>query len=287
MIFFRIFKESFYFAIHALTVNLLRTVLSLLGITIGIFTIITVFTIVDSLEKNIRDSVSSLGSNVVYVQKWPWGSGGGEYKWWQYFQRPEPSYRELLQLDKRMTTTKAIAYANGMNGTLKYKNNSVDRATVLTVSHEYYQIWTYELDKGRYFSELESKVGAPVTVIGSDIADGLFGSKDPIGKEIKVWGRKVKVIGVYEKQGSSLGGQNTDETILLPVNFTRTMMNLNNRDGALIMALAKDGTELEALIDEIRGKMRAIRKLKPRQMIILLLMKYQLLPLVWMRYLEY
>ena len=101
MIFFRIFRESLQFAIHALSVNKLRTILSLLGVTIGIFTIITVFTVVDSLERNIRDSVADLGSNVVYIQKMPWGAEGGEYKWWKYFQRPEPSYRELQQLQKK------------------------------------------------------------------------------------------------------------------------------------------------------------------------------------------
>lgn len=264
MIFLRIFKESFNFAIHALVVNKLRTVLSLLGVTIGIFTIITVFTIVDSLERNIRDSVSSLGSNVVYVQKWPWGGGGGEYKWWKYFQRPEPGYREMQQLQKRMTTASSIAFAYGMNKTLKFKGNSVENATILPCSHEYYDVWTFEIEKGRYFSELESKNGAPIAVIGKDIADGLFGSVDPIGKQMKLMGRKIRVVGVFAKQGQSLIGQDTDETVLMPVAYARTMMNIENQNGALIMASAKPGVDITELKDELRGVMRSLRKLKPK-----------------------
>ncbi|HXC03824.1 MAG TPA: ABC transporter permease, partial [Bacteroidia bacterium] len=90
MLFFTLFKESLLFALTALRVNRLRTVLSLLGVTIGIFAIIFVFTALDSLEKKLRDSVASLGDNVVFVQKWPW-TFGPDYPWWKYINRPEAS----------------------------------------------------------------------------------------------------------------------------------------------------------------------------------------------------
>ncbi len=264
MIFFRILKESFNFAIHALTVNKLRTILSLLGITIGIFTIISVFTIVDSLERSIRSSVSELGSNVVYIQKMPWGGGGGEYKWWQYFQRPEPSYSDFEKLENRTTTTKALCYAFAMNKTLKNGLNSIENATVLPTTHDYYEIWNYDLGEGRYFSPQESKSGAPVAVIGSDIAEGLFGSQNPIGKDVKMMGRKMRVIGVFEKRGQSLVGQNIDEFMVVPMNFARAIMNVEDQNGAFIMAMTKDNVELVAMKDELRGLMRSIRKLKPK-----------------------
>lgn len=263
MIILRITKESLKFAMNALVVNKLRTVLSLLGVTIGIFTIIMVFTIVDSLERNIRNSVSSLGSDVVYVQKWPWGGGGGEYKWWKYFQRPEPSFREMQQLEKRMTTSKTIAFSFGFSKTVKYLSNSVEKAAIIPASHGYYDLWNYELDKGRYFSEIESQNGNPVAVIGKEIADGLFGDINPIGKKFRILGRKVRVIGVFEKQGQSMG-QNVDETILIPVTFCRTMMNVNNRNGARIMVAAKPGVDLVEMKDELRGVMRSMRRLKPK-----------------------
>ncbi|MBG00589.1 MAG: ABC transporter [Owenweeksia sp.] len=264
MIFFRIFRESLQFAIHALSVNKLRTILSLLGVTIGIFTIITVFTVVDSLERNIRDSVADLGSNVVYIQKMPWGAEGGEYKWWKYFQRPEPSYRELQQLQKRVHSAQAIAFAFPLRSTLKYHGNSIENATIIPASHDYYDIWAYDFQEGRYFSELESKSGSPVAVIGADIAEGLFGVQSAEGKEIKMLGRKVKVLGVFEKQGKSLVGQDVDATVLVPINFARTLMNVNNQDNAFIMAAARPGVEMEELKDDIRGAMRSLRRLKPK-----------------------
>lgn len=264
MIFLRIFKESLYFAIHALKVNKLRTLLSLLGVTIGILTIIAVFTAVDSLERNIRESVSSLGSEVIYIQKMPWGGGDGEYEWWKYFQRPEPSYREMQSLEKKVSSAGDFAYAYSFRSTVKYRGNSVDDATILPVSHQYQDIWDYDLAEGRYFSPIESKSGAPIAVLGWDVAQGLFGVNTALGKEITLLGRKLRVVGVYSKQGQGLIGGSTDEMILLPVNFTRTLMNVNNQNGAFIMAIAAPGVEVERLRDDLRGAMRSIRKLKPR-----------------------
>ena len=264
MIFLRILGESFQFALHALRVNKLRTVLSLLGITIGIFTIISVFTLVDSLERNIRNSISDLGAEVVYIQVWPWGADGGEYAWWKYFQRPEPNYREFKNLEKRTTTTQSLCFAFGLNRTAQYGTNSVENTSVIATTHGYYDIWGYELAAGRYFSPVESNSGTPVTVLGAEIAEGLFGEEDPLEKEVKVLGRKVRVIGVFERQGESLVGQNVDEFLILPMNYVRTLMSVNDREGAFIMAMASPGVEVEEMKDELRGEMRSIRKLKPR-----------------------
>src|SRR6185503_12245657 len=99
-IFLKLFRESILFALHAISVNKLRTFLSLLGITIGIFAIISVFTVTDALENNIRKDVESLGSNVIFIQKWPW-SFGPDYPWWKYYQRPLPGYKEMDELKKR------------------------------------------------------------------------------------------------------------------------------------------------------------------------------------------
>src|SRR5438046_3471586 len=104
-LFLRLFKESFLFAMEALRVNKLRTLLSLLGITIGIFAIISVFTVTDALERKVRTDVASLGNNVIYVQKWPWvPEGGGEYPWWKYMNRPLPVFKEMTELNRRSTS---------------------------------------------------------------------------------------------------------------------------------------------------------------------------------------
>src|SRR4030042_4280033 len=98
----KLLLESLFFAFSSVVVNKLRTILSLLGITIGIFAIITVFTVIDSLEINIRESLSSFGENIIYVEKWPWApEEGQEYEWWQYWNRPVVKYQEYQVIKDR------------------------------------------------------------------------------------------------------------------------------------------------------------------------------------------
>src|SRR3954468_12778542 len=139
MIFLGLFRESIFFALQALGANKLRTFLSLLGITIGIFAIITVFTIVDSLERNIRGSVQSLGDNVVFVMKWPW-TFGPDYPWWKYMNRPVPVYKELGEVQRRSKSAEAMGFRIGARKTLKQKNNTIENAIVSGWSYGYGQV---------------------------------------------------------------------------------------------------------------------------------------------------
>ncbi len=264
MVYLRILKESLNFALHALRVNRLRTLLSLLGVTIGILTIVAVFTMVDSLERAIRSSVQGLGSNVVYIQKWPWGGGGGEYKWWQYFQRPEPNYYEMEEMADRLNNAEHIAYLFGVRQTLKYGLNSVEGVTAMCVSHEYNYIWNFDIEEGRYFSELESRKGAPIAILGHDVANGLFPNISPIGRTFSILGRRLKVIGVISKQGKSLIGNDLDGSILVPIQYVGNLMSLKNQNGSTIMISAKEGVEMSELKDEVIGTLRSIRRLKPK-----------------------
>ena len=154
MVLLKIFRESFRFAIQALIGNRLRTFLSLLGVTIGIFAIVSVFAVVDSLERNIRDSVESLGDNVVFVNKWPWAMSG-EYPWWKYYHRPVPSLQELSALEQRLEMAQAVAFvaeAGGKN--VKYESNDVEGVEIGAVSHSYQDVYGFELSSGRYLSLL-------------------------------------------------------------------------------------------------------------------------------------
>ena len=109
MLVLRLIAESFAFAWKALKSNVLRTILSLLGVTVGIFAIIAVFTLVDSLEKNIKASFNFLGTGVIYVGKWPFTpEGNGPYKWWEYFRRPTPTVGEYKFLNATMRNKTAI-----------------------------------------------------------------------------------------------------------------------------------------------------------------------------------
>ena len=265
-IYLRLIRESILFAFHALAVNKLRTFLSLLGITIGIFTIILVFTVVDSLEKNVRKSVESLGDNVIYVQKWPWAFGS-DYPWWKYWQRPLPDYKEMVQLKERTSSAAAMNYQASLGGkTVKHGSSSIENIDVVAVSHDYDLIKSFELSNGRYFTEQESAGGRPIAIIGSEVNKNLFENTDPIGKEILTLGRKFTVIGVFKKEGSSIMGSSIDNTVLIPVNFARNIMNLkSDRIQPMIQVKGKPGVTNAELTEELRGAMRAIRRQRPAE----------------------
>lgn len=270
-LFIRLLGESTLFAFQALLLNKLRTFLSILGITIGIFAIIMVLSITNSLEHNIKDSINSLGTDVIYVQKWPWGSDdGGEYKWWKYMNRPKPQIRELTSLQKSFAdnnTVMAMAFMQSIPGkTIKYLSNSLQDVDGIAVSHDYAVVNNFELEFGRYFSEFESKSGSPCVIIGYDVYENLFGSTDPVDKEVNYMGRKVRVVGVVKKQGQSVLDIGLDGTVIVPVNWLAQVMSLSdNRSDPMIMVRAAEGVPMDALENELKGKMRSVRRLKPTE----------------------
>ena len=256
-------KESLFFAWQSLAANKLRSFLSLLGITIGIFAIIFVFTIVDGLESNVRGSIQSLGNNVVYIQKWPWDFGP-DYPWWKYINRPIPQYYELDELQKRCKSTEAIAYRMGKRRTIKYKSNSIQNAVIAGISHDFYKIKNFDLVSGRYFTQNETDAGYHLAIIGANIAEGLFNNEDPIGKEIKISGYKALVIGVIKKEGESLLGISFDYQVITPFNFARYFLDpkSDNAD-PIIYAKTKPNVSNSEMMAELTGVLRSIRKLKP------------------------
>lgn len=265
MLFLTIFKESVLFAIHALVVNKLRTFLSLLGITIGIFAIISVFTVVDSLETGLRKSVSSLGDNVVFVQKWPW-TFGPNYPWWKYINRPLPRVSELEFIQRKSKYTDAATLTISGRRTVKYQSSSVANAEIVAVSHDYDRVKFLDLERGRYFTDIESAGGRNIAVIGAAIAEGLFPGGNAMGKEVKIAGRNVMIIGIIKKQGEGINiFGTTDNQVILPINFVRSIIDINSDNiDPSIMVKAKAGVSNDQLIDELRGIMRAVRKLKPK-----------------------
>ena len=263
MLIFNQLSESFKFAIHALRGNKLRTFLSLLGITIGIFAIILVYSVVDSLEKNIRSSVEDLGDNILYVQKWPFG-GGGDFPWWKYLNRPEPTPKDAEALSKLNTKGSEVVFVFGTGSNADYRSNTVENVEVIGGTYDFASLWSFELSQGRYFTESESNSGKPYCIIGVEIAEGLFGTRNPLGERIKVKGRKLTVIGVFKRVGKSLIGQNYDEMVHVPTAYLQRILNPKNTGGNAIMIKAKPGVSITELKDEVRGNLRAIHRLKPK-----------------------
>jgi len=263
ILFFKLFNESVKMAWNALVANKLRTILSLLGITIGIMAIITVFTLVDSMEKNIKDNIQSLGDNTVYIQKWPWDTGAMQ-EWWKFWQRPEADLNDFKEVQRRSNAAEAVVFMASKSKTVKYASNSAENVSIVAVTHDYDRIKSFDIVSGRYFTMAESNVGKNVCIIGMAVAQGLFGEADPVGNSVLVFGRKLVVIGVFGVEGESVFGNSVDNQVLMPMNFARQVMRIDRQgSNPLIMVKAKSGVETAELMDELRGIMRGIRRLKP------------------------
>jgi putative ABC transport system permease protein len=263
MLFLRLIRESYLFAIYSLLANKLQTILSLLGITIGIFMVIFVFTITDSFESSVRSSVSDLGSNVLYIQKWPWVFEG-DMPWWKYMKRPNPSIKDARALRHRCRKARSVGFIVSGRKNIQYKSKEATNVTYVGGSQEYDDVFSFDLSEGRYFTPLESASGTPVAIIGNDVANTLFGSRNPVGEQVKIMSRRVKIIGVFLKEGASIMGQSHDSQILLPVNFVRKLINIDaERSNPTVIVRAKDGVEPIALKEEVRMILRSVHRLKP------------------------
>ena len=265
----RIFKESTAQAMQQLWGNKMRTFLSLLGITIGIFAIIAVYTVVDSLEANIRESVDALGGDVIYIEKWPWTpeEGEDEYPWWKYMNRPVPTYGEYAYLSTKLKGAEYITFISAVGRRIEYRNNHIERADVFGVSDGFQGIRSFEVARGRYFNALEAKAGRNVVVIGSEIAKDLFEGANPVGKNVDLMGRKVQVIGVLKKEGKgSFEIFNLDEVVILPLQYYKGFVDIRREwSNPQIWVQAKKRVGVEELTMELRQVLRAYRRLQPAE----------------------
>ncbi len=265
IIWVRIIRDSIGFALQSLVSNKLRTILSLLGITIGIFAIVSVFTVVDSLGRTIKKNISELGDNVVYIQKWPMAFGPG-FQWWKYIQRPETELREMKEIMERSRTVEAATFTIQGRRNLSYKQNSVKDIWILASTEDYEKVRSFEVEEGRFISQTEFQSGSNVAVIGRKIADDLLPGENPIGKTLEISSAKVTIIGIFKKEGEGINAGSHDEMVMIPLNYARTLLNIRSYDvNPTLMAIAKPGIPIEEMSDELTGIMRSIRKLKPMQ----------------------
>lgn len=260
----RLLKEGFLFAYSSIVVNKLRTFLSLFGITIGIFSIISVFTVLDWMEKAIRDSIATLGDNVIYVQKFPW-SFDPNLAWWDIMKWPAITESDFDAINSRSTRSAAVCYSAFQSRQIKYRNNVANDAVVWAASHEFENVRSFEIEKGRYFSPEESASGKNVAIIGSVLAERLFEKATPIGKEISIGGNKTTVIGVFRKEGKGgLSDEGMDEQTLVPINYARNFVNLRNKNiNSNLIIKAKPGVSVQELSEETIMVLRAARRLQP------------------------
>src|SRR5258705_6387786 len=260
-----IIVSSFKMALQELWKNKLRTFLSLFGITIGIFCIIGVLAVVNSLEHNIQNEVKSLGTNTIYVDKWDYTAGGGpDYPWWRYVNRPVPKYEEMKQIKERTPSAKYIAFKIDVQDNLEYENNSLSGVNLYGISEQFKDIQPIEIQSGRYISDAEFDRGSDVIVLGVTVAEKLFGNAErAVGKQVSSRGKKMQVTGIIKKQGKQMiGGWDFDQNAVIPYKFARNIVEERNAN-PLILVQGLDNLTSKALKDDLTGSMRAIHKLTP------------------------
>ena len=249
MLFIRLFLESFRFAYNSLVVNPLRTFLSLLGITIGIFCIISVFTIIDSLERTIRNSMEKLGSN--------------DYPWWKYLNRPVPSLNETEEIKRRSILSDKVVYTFNYSRTVQFGNNKADNVVVIAGSSGLIDTWSLKIGQGRPLSDEELDGISNLGMLGSELSAQLFPGSTPIGKSVKVQGFTIFIVGVFEKMGDDMFGNSMDNRILIPCKFASRMIDPKMDIGQSIIIKGKNDIPASRMLEELEGIMRSIRRIKP------------------------
>jgi len=258
--------ESLQQALGSLRGNKLRTFLSLLGITIGIFCIITVKSAVDSLQSNIIEGFNELGSDVIYLDKMPWNEDPGQ-NYWKYAKRPDESYEDYTAIKKKSKLAENTSYTIFTGGrTIKHLTSSVSNAFIMGSTYEYAAIQNLKIAEGRYFSINEYETGANKVILGYKVYNELFKSLDGVGREVKLFGQDFQVIGFMESEGdNAFNFLNFDDVIWMGYNTAKKFINVRDEStvGRMLNVKAAKDVDMTELKGEIASIIRSVRRLKP------------------------
>jgi putative ABC transport system permease protein len=249
-------REGLSIAFVAIKANKMRSVLTTLGIVIGIVVVTLMATVIEGLGMALDKSIEGLGADVYYVSKYDWFSG----EWWKSRNRKDITLEQAEKLRERFTLAEAVVPSvSTWQKTVKYKNKSV-KGNILGSTHEYVLTSGVLPEDGRFFNELEAESGRPVCVVGYSVANLLFESLDPIGKTIKIAGHSYRVIGVFEYEGNFLGSDffSTDTQVFIPLkSFYKNFGS--NRSVTINVKIGK-GVDKEEAKEEMVGIFRYIRR---------------------------
>ncbi len=259
-----ILSNSLKLTMQELKGNKTRTALSLTGVAFGIFCIIGVLATVGSLEQNIQNEVSSLGSNTIYIDKWDY-SGGPDKPWWKLRARPIMEYDYAAFIRERSNLTDDAAFLLQANTSISYQSDELRSCTLYGIIPAEIKVQPFKFEVGRYFNGNEFENGSAVCIIGFENAENLFiRAERAIGKQVTVKGKRVTVVGVIKKEGKNFISFDYDDCIMLPYKFAEGIIEVKNTNPVIVVK-GKDGVAPEALSDELRGIMRQVRKLSPRE----------------------
>lgn len=262
-----VISASFKITTTELWQNKLRTFLSLFGISIGIFCIISVLTTISSLEQNIKNELNDLGNTTIYIDKWEYAASmNGQNSRWKYVNRPIPRYQEVNNIIERTPTVADVAFKISTITTASFAGTAINNTTLYAITKKFGNIQPIEIIYGRGINPTEYIRAQPVAVIGINLAERLFvHPSNAINQPLHLNKKKVTIVGVVKKQGKKiLGGWGFDDAVIIPYNYGKSFIN-EYRAAPLIMAKGRDGVSIQALENDLTVAMRSIRKLSPKE----------------------
>ena len=253
-----LFFENLFISLSAIFANKTRSILTALGIIIGVFSVTMMGTLISGLDKTFESSMSMLGRDILYISRYEWF---GDMEWWEVRNRPRMRTEYVEKVKERSKYALAVAPVMQRGASLSYGEKET-RTEIFGTNEDYMKTITANIVEGRFFSQNEDRSGSRVTIIGFGIKEAFFGEKDPIGKYIKIDNEKFRVIGVLEKQGKFLGLFSTDKQAILPIGAYNRVFS---KRGWMRLSIKIPEEKIEEGLDEIYSVMRHIRGLKPNQ----------------------
>lgn len=254
-----LFFESIKLAFNSMRGSKLRSILTLLGIAVGLFSIIIVMTAISAIQQSVENTFNSLGTNNFIVQKWPAIQMGGPHRSREHRNRPDLEVKDGEKLREMTSLPVAIGIGLQTGGkTIRYGNEKTNpNVTIAGVNFDYFIALDLKIGEGRNFSKSDNDYSKPVAVVGTDVVDKLFKSINPIGRTIRIDKFSFEIIGVFEKRGSILG-QSQDNFICIPLSVFEKQFG--SRRSAVFFIMAESKESISETMDEVIGAMRKIRK---------------------------
>jgi len=254
--------EGVRIAVQAIWANRLRSVLTTLGVIIGIAAVTLMATVINGLNQEFEKALSQLGTDVLYVDQFPWGNNAGA-EWWRFRNRPgiQPALAQTIRDRSRFAD--AVAPMTDTDRPAQYKGRSLD-AEILGSPPDYGRIRDVNLAQGRFLTRADERGGRNVCVVGAAVADHLFPVATPLGKTIRIGGVPCRIVGVQEREGEGLfGGTSAEERIIIPFSTYDKQFGISRRWGVEIMVKVRPGVSMDRAEEELTGILRTARDVAP------------------------
>jgi putative ABC transport system permease protein len=254
-------KEGLSISWGAIRANKLRSILTTLGIVIGVMTVTLMGTAITGLDQAFLRNVSFIGADVFYVDRSDWFPGSEE-EWRKMQKRPPITLAQVNALREQLATARAVAPVAYVGGPVRYKKRGSDRVQIIGTTDEYAFTSNVGVALGRFISPGEATGGRPVCILGSQVSTNLFQGEPPLGKHVTVRGRAFEVIGVLERQGTFLGMFSLDNEVIIPL--PQFVAGYWRNPDYEIQVKAKGLEQLDATREELMSAMRRVRRLAPK-----------------------